>query len=48
MWTLQEGRHLAIVDGKVQMVEGVMRGPVDDFFERVAGDHVRVVYLHRR
>ena len=25
------------------MVEGMVRGPVDDRLERVAGDHVRVV-----
>ena len=35
--------YLAIVHGKVEVVEGVVRGAVDDFLEGVAGDHVRVV-----
>ncbi len=37
------GKVLAIVDGKVYVVEGVVRGTVYDGLEGVAGDHVRVV-----
>ena len=39
--------YLAVVHGKVQMVQGVVRRPVDDLLEWVARDHVRVVDLHK-
>jgi hypothetical protein len=45
---MKEGEaHLAIVDRKVQVVQGMMRGSVDDRLEWVSGDHVGVVNLRR-
>lgn len=37
------GEVLAIVDGKVYVVEGMVRGAVDESFNPVAGEHVAVV-----
>jgi hypothetical protein len=36
---------LAVVAGKVHVVEGVVRGTVDDLLEGMVDDHVRVVDL---
>ena len=37
--------YLAVIHGKVEMVQGMVRGPVDDVLKRVPGDHVGVVDL---
>lgn len=37
------GEVLAVVDGKVHVMQGVVGGAVDELFEPVAGDHVAVV-----
>jgi hypothetical protein len=44
-WThpVRPGEVLAVVDGKVEVVERVVGGAVDDVLEPVARDHVRVV-----
>ena len=34
---------LAVVDGEIEMVKGVMCGTIDHLFQWVTGDHVRVV-----
>jgi uncharacterized protein (DUF1501 family) len=41
----RRGTYLAVVAGKVEVVKGVVSWAVDDLFEKVAGDHVRVVDL---
>ena len=38
---------LPIVHGKVEMVEGMVRRAVDDIFERVPRDHIRVMDLKK-
>ena len=40
---VRPGEVLPVVDREVEMVQRVVRGPVDDVLERVAGDHVGVV-----
>jgi len=40
---VRPGEVLPVVDREVQVVQRVVRGPVDDVLERVAGDHVGVV-----
>lgn len=37
------GEVLAVIDGKVYVVESVVRGAVDESFDPVAGEHVAVV-----
>lgn len=37
--------YLAIVHCEIQMMQGVMCGPVDDFLESMSCDHVRVMNL---
>jgi hypothetical protein len=37
---------LTVVYGEIQVVEGVMRGSINDVFQPVAGDHIRVVDEH--
>ncbi len=41
--TIRPREILAVVDGEVHMVEGVVRGAVEEGFGPVAGDHVAVV-----
>ena len=40
---VRPGEVLAIIDGEVHVVQGVVGGAVDELFRPVAGDHVAVV-----
>jgi hypothetical protein len=35
--------HLTVVDGKMEMVECMMCGSIDDVLEWMAGDHVGIM-----
>lgn len=41
--SVANGKVLAVVAGEEEVVQGVVRGTVDDFFEWRVADHVRVV-----
>lgn len=41
--TVCPGKVLAVVDGEVKVVQGVVRGAVDVVLEPVAGDHVAIM-----
>lgn len=40
-----ESTNLAVVASEVEVMKGVMSGSVDDLFQEVTGDHIRVVDL---
>lgn len=46
-WEKLGGTNLAVVAGKVEVVQCVVSGSVDDVDKRVASDHVRVVNLRK-
>ena len=44
--TRENGKaYLAIIDSEIEVVKSVVCRPVDDLFECMSGDHVRIMNL---
>lgn len=39
------GTYLSVVDREVEMVKCMVSRPIDNLFQEMASDHVRIVYL---
>ena len=44
---IRPGEVLSVINGEIQMMQGVMRGPVDHVLQPVSGNHIRIVNEHR-